>query len=96
SFKDFIEFQTVAGLEQMLRADGQTLCLRRTLVALGILLEPVMSAGTSRLDKGLTLPLPSDPVYRSLVASFWLDLVSGFLKRGDFELSLFLGRVGNE
>ncbi len=52
-----------------------------------------MSSGSSRLEKGLTLPLPADPLYRSLVASFWLELVSRFLQRADFELSLFLGRI---
>lgn len=93
SFSDFIDFQTVAGLEQMLRAEGHTIRLRRTLLALGTLLQPVMSSGSSRLEKGLTLPLPADPLYRSLVASFWLELVSRFLQRADFELSLFLGRI---
>ncbi|MDC6179216.1 type VI secretion system-associated protein TagF [Ralstonia solanacearum] len=93
SFSDFIDFQTVAGLEQMLRAEGHHIRLRRTLLALGVLLQPVMSSGSSQLEKGLTLPLPADPLYRSLVASFWLELVSRFLQRADFELSLFLGRI---
>lgn len=93
SFADFIDFQTVAGLEHMLQSQGQKLRLRNTLMALGLLLEPVFSAGSARLEKGLTLPLPSDPVYRSLVASFWLDLVSGFLRRGDCELAFFLCNV---
>ena len=93
SFSDFIDFQTVAGLEHMLRAEGHNIRLRRTLLALGTLLQPVMANGSSRLEKGLTLPLPADPLYRSLVASFWLELVSGFLQRADFELSLFLGEI---
>ena len=93
SFSDFIDFQTVSGLEQMLRAEGHNIRLRRTLLALGTLLQPVMSNGSSRLEKGLTLPLPADPLYRSLVASFWLELVSRFLQRADFELSLFLGEI---
>ncbi|WP_227459743.1 type VI secretion system-associated protein TagF [Cupriavidus pauculus] len=94
SFADFIDFQTVAGLEHMLQTQGQTLRLRNTLLALGLLLEPVFASGAARLEKGLTLPLPTDPVYRSLVASFWLDLVSGFLRRGDCELAFFLCNVG--
>ncbi len=93
SFADFIDFQTVSGLEHMLRAQGQPIHLRRALLGLGILLQPVMASGSSQLEKGLTLPLPSDPLYRSLVASFWLELVSRFLHRADFELSLFLGEI---
>ncbi|PZX26006.1 conserved hypothetical protein [Cupriavidus phytorum] len=94
SFADFIDFQTVAGLEHMLAGQGQHVRLRRTLLALGILLQPLMSSGSSHLEKGLTLPLPADPLYRSLVASFWLELVSRFLHRADFELSIFLGQIG--
>lgn len=94
SFSDFIDFQTVSGLEHMLRGQGQQVRLRRTLLALGILLQPVMASGSSQLEKGLTLPLPADPLYRSLVASFWLELVSRFLHRADFEVSLFLGEIG--
>lgn len=60
SFSDFIDFQTVAGLEQMLRAEGHNICLRRTLLALGTLLQPVMANGSSRLEKGLTLPFQPD------------------------------------
>ena len=46
------------------------------MLALGLLLQPVMASGSSHLEKGLTLPLPDDPFYRNLVATFWLDLVT--------------------
>lgn len=60
------------------------------MLGLGLLLHPVPASGVQRLDKGLTLPLPADPLYQPLVATLWMDLVSGFLTRADFELALFL------
>ncbi len=89
--RDFLELQSVQGLEQMLRQEGHAeLDLRRSVLALGLLLQPVPAASLSRLDKGLLLPLPHDALHRPLVASLWLDLISGFLARGDFELGVFM------
>jgi type VI secretion system protein ImpM len=89
-FADFLEMQTLGPLEAMLRQAGHELSLRQTLLALGLLLEPVPASGSSTLEKGLCLPLPSDPLYLSHVATLWIDLVSRFLTRGDFEVVLFL------
>ena len=88
AFNDFLELQDVAALEALLEGPGGSRpCLRQVLPALGLLLQPVAAAGGG-VDKGLSLPLPVDPLYRPLVAAFWLDLVSGFLARADFELVL--------
>ena len=92
SVRDFIELQSVGSLEAMLRQAGHTLDLRQAVLALGLLLQPVLSSGGQSLEKGLRLPLPADPLYRPLVASFWLELVVPFLQRGDFEVALFLPR----
>lgn len=92
SFADFLDMQTVGSLEELLRASHPRLELRRTLLALGLLLQPVPASGVSRIDKGLALPLPDDPLYAPLVASFWMSLVTPFLARGDFELALFVVR----
>jgi type VI secretion system protein ImpM len=89
--RDFLELQSVQGLESMLRAQGHPeLNLRRTVLGLGLLLQPVLAQGMSRLDKGLALPLPADALHRPLVASMWLELARGFLSRADFELALFM------
>jgi type VI secretion system protein ImpM len=93
AFLDFTEFQTLAGLEQILVHDGHRVSLRRSMLALGLLLQPVMASGSSHLEKGLTLPLPDDPFYRNLVATFWLDLVTRFLGNADFELATFMGSI---
>lgn len=90
ALRDFLDLQTLGSLEAMLRQAGHTGDLRRTLLALGLLLQPVPASGNSQLEKGLRLPLPADPLHQPYAASLWLGLVSRFLQRGDFELALFL------
>lgn len=90
-FDDFIDLQDIASLQGLLRQAGHPgLRLRWLLPALGLLLQPVITGGAARIDKGLALPLPRDPLYRPLVAAFWLDLVAGFIARADFELAVLL------
>ena len=90
SFRDFLELQTVGSLEAMLRQAGHHVDLRCTLLGLGLLLKPVPASGNRHLDKGLRLPLPADPLYQPYVATLWLELVSRFLRRADFEVALFV------
>lgn len=92
-FQDFLGLHTVGGLETQLRQAGHTLSLRRTVLAVGLLLQPVLTQGLTQFERGLVLPLPGDPLYRALVASWWLALVSPFLQRHDFEVSLFVRTV---
>ncbi len=94
--RDFLDMQSVQSLESMLREQGHPdVDLRRTVIGLGLLLQPVMAQGLSRLDKGLALPLPGDSVHRPLAASMWLALIRGFLARADFELALFMPGPGD-
>ncbi len=93
AFSDFLDMQTIAGLDALLAQSGFTGNVRQLVLALGILLQPVMASGSSRLEKSLVLPLPSDAMYRPLVASFWMHLIAPFLQRADFELALFLASV---
>jgi len=86
-FTDFLDRHSVAGLEAMLGRAS----VRRMILAIGLLLQPVRRCGAARLDKSLVLPLPPAPRQRYLVAAFWLDLITPFLQQADFELSLFLG-----
>lgn len=90
SLDAFLDLHTVGSLEAALRAAHPSLDLRRTLLALGLLLQPVPASGVSRLDTGLALPLPDDPLLAAPVAALWMSLVSGFVARGDFELALFV------
>ncbi|MDH5823744.1 type VI secretion system-associated protein TagF [Luteimonas sp. RD2P54] len=90
-FADFMELQTIGSLERLLRDSGHPdVVLRRTLPALGLLLQPVLTGSGVTIDKGLELPLPRDPLYRPLVGAFWLDIVAAFVARGDFELAVLV------
>ena len=95
TLRDFAELQTMASLEAMLRQAGHAIDLRQALLAIGLLLQPVLGTTGVSLKKGLRLPLPADPLYRPLVASFWLELVVPFLRRLDLEIALFLPRRGS-
>src|SRR5699024_11206545 len=92
AFQDFLEMQTLASMQQLLSDDGKPVSVRRIVFALGILLQPVMSAGSAGIGKGLVLPLPADPMYRNLVGCLWMDLLCGFLGRADFELLMLMRR----
>ncbi|WP_179403120.1 type VI secretion system-associated protein TagF [Burkholderia guangdongensis] len=93
TFADFVEHQSLYGLEQMLLASGHPVRLKGAMLALGSLLRPVMQSGSSHIERGLTLPLPVDPFYRSLVAAFWLELIAPFVAQADFELAIFIGAI---
>lgn len=95
SFDDFLELQTVGGLDALLSQTGFQGSARQLLLALGMLLQPVLASSSSRLDKTLLLPLPQDPMYRNLVAAFWMHLITPFLARADFELALFMTRLAD-
>ena len=93
AFDDFLGLQTVGALDALLAPTGFGGSVRQVLLALGMLLQPVMASSSSRLEKSLELPLPADPLYRNLVAAFWMHLIAPFLARADFELSLFVTRL---
>ncbi|HSW04152.1 type VI secretion system-associated protein TagF [Aquabacterium sp.] len=93
-YRDFLALQTVGSLQSLLRAGDPATDLRRTLLALGLLLQPVPASGAQRLEKGVRLPLPADPLYQPYVATLWIDLAARFLARGDFEVAMFLPRGG--
>jgi type VI secretion system protein ImpM len=84
---DFLASGTVASLSAHLGQPAQ-----RLILALGLLLQPVMHSKPSALHKSLVLPLPDDAVARCAVAAFWLELVAPFLRRGGFDLALFVTR----
>lgn len=96
AFADFMDLQTIGALDAMLAHSGFAGSARQLLLALGVLLQPVMASGSSRLEKSLVLPLPSDPMYRNLVAAFWMHIITPFLARADFELALFITRLRDQ
>lgn len=86
----FMSQHSVVSFEQMLAAAGTRLSVRQALLALGLLLQPVMTQGAHRLNKALCLPLPGDVSLQADVAAFWLSLVTEFFERTDTELSMFM------
>lgn len=93
AFEDFLDMQTVGALDGLLAQAGYEGSVRQILLALGLLLQPVLASSSSRLEKSLLLPLPADPMYRNLVAAFWMHLITPFLVRADFELAMFITRI---
>jgi type VI secretion system protein ImpM len=84
----FLASGTVSSLGTMLGDDQAN----RLILAIGLLLQPVMHSKPSQLHKSLLLPLPEEVTARCQVASFWLELVTPFLRRADFDLALFVTR----
>ncbi|KAG1544866.1 hypothetical protein G6F50_013818 [Rhizopus delemar] len=95
-FDAFIDLQTIERVEAMLRGNGHAASMHDIVRALGILLAPVMSSGSSQLDTGLALPLPDDPLYINLVATYWMTLIAPFLTRADFEIAMFIGQIAGK
>ena len=94
AFTDFVELQSLDTLQALLAQAGYAGSVRQVLLALGMLLQPVLASSTSRLEKSLVLPLPADPLYRGLVGAYWMHAIAPFLARADFELALFVTRIG--
>ncbi len=94
AFTDFVELQSLDTLQALLAQAGHAGSVRQVLLALGMLLQPVLASSTSRLEKSLVLPLPADPLYRGLVGAYWMHAIAPFLARADFELALFVTRIG--
>jgi type VI secretion system protein ImpM len=88
-FDAFLDGHTLASLRALLAAAGFRGTLRQLLLALGLLLRPVADSGPGRLENSLALPLPCEAGQGFLVASFWLHLITPFLRTADVELGLF-------
>lgn len=88
---NFVRRTSLDTLAAMLGCNGSE-SLRRTILAIGILLRPVLGQGGVSIDKDLVFPLPADERYRYPVAGLWLYLVSAFLRRTSVELQLLMER----
>ncbi len=91
----YLEQTTVASFVHDLSDIGVALDVRQTVLALGLLMQPVMNSMGQPIEKGLSLPLPRDDFNRFLVGTFWMDLLSRFLVRSNHDLTLFMPRGVN-
>lgn len=87
---DFLDGQSLGSVQALLAAAHPEVDLARVVMGLGLLLQPVPASGIQRLDKGLRLPLPADALHQPFMVAWWLELVTGFLLRADFEVLLLL------
>lgn len=95
SYKAFAQQLTIERLEASLTAAGAApVSFRQTALALGLLLQPVLSQGHADLNKGLLLPLPRDPMQLPHVLTMWVDLISRFFARTSAETAIFVTMHG--
>lgn len=95
SYKAFAQQLTLEQLESALNATAATpVSFRQTALALGLLLQPVLSQGHADLNKGLLLPLPRDPMQLPHVLTLWVDLVTRFFARTPVETAIFVTMHG--
>jgi type VI secretion system protein ImpM len=89
SYEHFLLNTTIKGLTNALVLDTDQATVRQIVLAIGYLLQPVLTNYATPPQKGLALPLPGDPARVAFVKALWLDLMSGFLPRAEFDLSIF-------
>jgi type VI secretion system protein ImpM len=89
SYDHFLLNTTIKGLSNALAFDPEQATIRQIVLAIGYLLQPILTNYTAPPQKGLALPLPTDPARVAFVKALWLDLISAFLQRAEFELSVF-------
>jgi type VI secretion system protein ImpM len=91
-FSDYLELSNLQSLESSIRDNYPTFDLRQTVLAIGLLFQPLLSNAGNEIDKGVSLPLPTDPQQQMFAATFWLHLISVFFRKSAAEVSVFLPR----
>jgi len=92
----FLRTHSVGRLENLLSTEQHSVDVRRIFLGLGLLLQPLLGSARISIEKGLSLPLPADPMYRDLTAALWMSLVTGFLQRTPAELQVLIGACNGQ
>ena len=93
-YKNFAQLLTLERFEAAVSPAGEPISFRQTVLALGLLLQPVLSQGHAELSKGLMLPLPRDPMQLPHVLTLWVDLITRFFQRTPAETAIFVTSHG--
>lgn len=89
-YKNYAQLLTLERFEAAVSPPDAPISFRQTALALGLLLQPVLSQGHAELSKGLLLPLPRDPMQLPHALTLWVDLVTRFFKRTPAETAIFV------
>jgi type VI secretion system protein ImpM len=89
NYLQFLDATNLDGLSKLLDKSLGEAPIRQLVLALGHLLQPMMTNYAIPPQKGIALPLPQDPAHSALVKTLWLDMIVPFLRRTNFEISVF-------
>lgn len=89
AYERYLASTSLDGMADSLDVPGDEATVRHMVLAVGYLLQPILTNYSVPPQKGLALPLPRDPARMALAKTFWLDLIGTFLSRAEFEISIF-------
>lgn len=94
---NFLRGTTLAGLSTMLGGGSSTEVVARTVLAVGLVMQQLLSGRNSPIDKALELPLPArnHEAYWQ-VAGLWLYLITAFVRTPSMELQLIFEQDGTQ
>jgi type VI secretion system protein ImpM len=87
---DYVTTEHTSSLNVLLASAGHTNDVVPVTRALFRVLAAARARPKVRIDRGLVLPLPVDPLRRPRVAAFWLDLIITALDGRDIEMVALL------